>query len=611
MTEIKKRDTIEIKKKKKSYQKKPNIFDNRMNKGTYKTSISLLGPKKVNPKIEDDRIRILTIGGFEEVGKNMMAVESKDSIYIFDAGFEFATDEEAPGIDYTLPNIQHLKENKHKIKALIITHGHLDHIGAIPFLMEELGNPPIYCRKLTSLLIKKRMEEFPNIPEIKIFVVDFKDNLKIGELSFEFFEVTHSIPDSMGISIKTKFGNIVITGDLKLTHTDGEPSEKEKSVWGKIASEKNVVLISDSTNCENRGWSVQESTVLKNIENLIKTAPSRIIIATFASQFERMMAFMRIAEKLGKKIVLEGRSVKTNMEIAKKAEYYTPQKHTIIKASDVDQYPSDKIVIVCTGGQGEEYAALPRIARKEHKFIKLNNRDTIILSSSIIPGNEPTVRSLKDKLMRHDVNLIHYKTAEVHSTGHGNSEELAWIIRQVKPAFFIPAYGYHSMLKEHRKIAIDNGNMNPEQIIVPDNGSVIEITSPEKAKILPIKIPAYSLYVDGYSVSNMKKAVISDRKLLAKDGFLNIIVLINIKKKRLQKSPDILSRGFVYLKESQGLLTETRNIINRLSETEIKLTDGGKINVERLKEKIHQKLEAFFIQKTNKKPIIIPVVLVV
>ncbi|MCD5396780.1 MAG: ribonuclease J [Candidatus Pacebacteria bacterium] len=230
MTEIKKRDTIEIKKKKKSYQKKPNIFDNRMNKGTYKTSISLLGPKKVNPKIEDDRIRILTIGGFEEVGKNMMAVESKDSIYIFDAGFEFATDEEAPGIDYTLPNIQHLKENKHKIKALIITHGHLDHIGAIPFLMEELGNPPIYCRKLTSLLIKKRMEEFPNIPEIKIFVVDFKDNLKIGELSFEFFEVTHSIPDSMGISIKTKFGNIVITGDLKLTHTDGEPSEKEKSV---------------------------------------------------------------------------------------------------------------------------------------------------------------------------------------------------------------------------------------------------------------------------------------------------------------------------------------------------------------------------------------------
>ncbi len=597
----------------KSYKKRGgrSNFPPRNIPNNYDTDFSLQKERKTVSKIEGDKIRILTIGGFEEVGRNMFAVESADSIYIFDMGFQFTNEDESPGIDYTLPNVSYLVENKHKIKAVIITHGHLDHIGGIPFLMAKLGNPPIYTRELTALLIKKRMEEFPGLPKLKITLVAPGDQIKIGNFSFEFFNVTHSIPDSMGISVKTVHGNIVISGDLKLAHLDGVPIEREQKTWSKIGSEKNVFMISDSTNCENPGWSVQEPVIHKNVRNFIKNAKSRVIIATFASQFERMMAFVAAAEDLGKKIILEGRSVKTNMEIAKEAGYYSPKRETIIQMKDIDNYPSNRIVIICTGGQGEEFAALPRMARGDHKFIKLNSRDTVILSSSVIPGNEISVRLLKDKLMRHDVDLIHYKTSDVHSTGHGNAEELAWILRQVKPTYFTPGYGFHSMLKTHKKIAIELGEVDKNNVIVPNNGSIIEISGPNDVKLLKETVPGTPILVDGFSISDMKAAVLADRKILSKEGFVNVIVLINISKRKLQKSPDILSRGFVYLRESQGLVSEARALVTMLAEEEIKRTEGGKINVDRLKEKIYSKLEIMLMKKTNKRPIIMPVVLVV
>lgn len=267
-----------------------------------------------------------------------------------------------------------------------------------------------------------------------------------------------------------------------------------------------------------------------------------------------MMSFIKSAESLGKKIILEGYSVKVNMEIARLAKYYTPKDNTIIKVSDIDKYPADKIVVICTGGQGEEFAALPRMGRGDHKYIKLNNKDTVVLSSSIVPGNELAVRNLKDLLRRHDVDLIHYKTSDIHSTGHGNAEELAWIIKQTKPQFFVPGYGYHSMLKEHRDIAVEKAGIDIDNTFVLDNGMILELTAPDKAKVLPIKVPSSPIFVDGYSVSDVKKTVIADRKMLAKEGFVNIIILINIGKKRLQKSPDILSRGAENRREPQSLI---------------------------------------------------------
>lgn len=565
--------------------------------------------QKTLEPIEGDNVRVITIGGVEEVGKNMTAIEFRDSIYVFDAGFQFSSDYDSPGIDYVLPNTTYLEENKHKVKALIITHAHLDHIGGIPYMIEKIGNPPIWTRNLTALLIKKRMEEFPEAPKIKINVVEPGEKASIGDNDFRFFEVTHSIPDSMGISVSTPHGNVIVTGDLKLNHVDGVPTEKEEKNWAQNALDDNILIMSDSTNCENPGWSITEKQIHQNVEDLIGSIQGRIIIAAFASQFERMVAFVKSCEKLGKKVALEGRSIKTNMEIAKEANYFTPQDGTIIPISDVNEYPSDRVVIIATGSQGEEFAALPRMSRDEHKFVKLNERDTIILSSSVIPGNEVPVRNLTDKLMRHDVKIIQYRTSDVHSTGHGNAEELKWIIKKCNAKFFVPGYGFHSMLKEHKKLAIEAGT-EKENCLVPDNGSVIEIRSRDEAVILKEKVPSTDMVVDGYSISDIQHAVLNDRKTLSQDGIFVVVVSINVSKKALQKSPDIISRGFVYLRESQNLLSQARSIIRKTAEREIEKSSGGRIEVDDLKKEIHQQVERFLTRKTNKKPIIIPVVLV-
>ncbi len=567
---------------------------------------------KYIPAIKAGAIRLIALGGFEEVGNNMYAVETKDSIYIFDMGFQFVDEGEMPGVDFLLPNIKYLEERKKKIKAVIITHGHLDHIGGIPFLIGKLGNPPIYTRELTANLIKKRMFEFKFAPKLNIKLVEPGDQMIIGDdLSFEFFHVTHSIPNSMGVIVKTEYGNLIFSGDLKLTHHNGHPAKFEEDNWGRIGEQKNLLMISDSTNCENEGWSIQEKDIEKTIEEIIRAAHGRVIIATFASQFERMFAFIRVAETLGKKIILEGRSVKNNLEIAKESGYFAPKKDTIIEASDIEKYPADRILVISTGGQGEEFAALPRMARGEHPYIKLNKRDTVVLSSSVIPGNEIAVRGLLDEMARSDAKVITYKTSLVHSTGHGNEEELAWIIRKVHPKFFVPGYGFHSMLKKHKEIAIQKGGVDENNVLVLDNGSIVEINSADDVKILPVKTLSDPILVDGNSIMYMQKAVMDDRKALASDGFMNIIVLINISKKKIQKSPDILSRGFLYLKQNQEILNAIRKIASEITEEEINSSNGGKIDVDKLKYKIGKKVERYIVKETGKSPIIIPVVLVV
>lgn len=566
--------------------------------------------KRPVPKIEGDNVRVITLGGVEEVGRNMFAVEHKDSIWVFDAGFQFVSEADAPGVDYTLPNITYLEQNKDRIKGLIITHGHLDHIGGIPFLMARMGNPTIYTRNLTAIMIKKRMHEFPNAPKLDIHIVEPGDTMFIGDLEFYFFAVTHSIPDCIATSIRTPHGNIVITGDIKLEHEGGVPVPGEVEHWAEVTKEDNIMLLSDSTNCENPGWSIPEPRIHENVDEIIRNAQGRIMIATFASQFRRMIAFMKSAESQGKKIILEGRSIKTNLEIAKLAGKYTPADGVIIQAADIDKYPSDKILILCTGGQGEQFAALPRMARGDHKYVKLNNRDTVILSSSVIPGNEISVRNLMDQLHRNDVRLISYKTSDVHSTGHGNQEELKWIINTVHPTFMVPAYGYHSMLKIHKRLALETG-MDDAHVIVPDNGSVIEIKGKDDVSLLPMKVPSSPIMVDGFSISDMQHTVIADRQLLSSDGIFVTVVSINVAKKQMQKSPDIISRGFVYLRESQDLLSQARGIIKRVTEEQIEKSDGNRIDVETLKKQIHKHLERFLLRKTNKQPIIIPVILVV
>ena len=551
-----------------------------------------------------DRVRIIPLGGVEEVGKNMTVVEYKDDILVFDVGFQFE-EEATPGIDYILPNTKYLEDRKDKIRGVIITHGHLDHIGGIPYIMPRLGNPPIYTRSLTSLMIKKRQEEFKHLPELDITIVEPGDKVTLGNLPVEFFPVTHSIPDSMGISVKTPFGNIVISGDLRLDHVDGEPTDHEKEIWGNIGKQNNLLFISDSTNAELPGFSIPESKIVQNLEEIIREIPGRIIVGTFASQFARMIRLIEIAENLGKKVITDGRSIKTNIEIAEKAGLLKIKKDTIIPIEDINNYPPDRIFILATGAQGEEFAALMRIANKKHKYISFTPRDTVILSSSIIPGNEISVQKLKDNIYRHDVHIIHYRVSDVHASGHGRIEELKWINKQVGAKYFMPAYGYHSMLRVHAQ-SIEETGFSKENIIVADNGMLIDIDD-KGLTIHKEKAPTNIVMVDGFSIGELQEVVLRDRTMLAQDGMFVVIAIVDSKTGRVRKSPDIISRGFVYLRESQDLLRQARYITKKtIEDTAIGMKP---INFDDIKHEITDSVGRFLLQKTAKRPIVLPVII--
>lgn len=558
-----------------------------------------------------DMVRVVPLGGVEEVGRNMLAVETPEGIIISDAGFQFTREATTPGVDYILPNTKWLEDNKDRILALFITHGHLDHIGGIPFMMDRIGNPPMYTQYLTSLMVKKRQEEFPHQPKIDMHVMEVGQSVMLTNkegksLTVKSFPVTHSIPDSMGISVVTKHGNIVISGDLKLEHEDGVPSDREQKTWGTLGKDKNIMFIADSTNAEREGFSIPEKKVFATLEDIITNVKGRLVVGLIASNFERMIRIIMAAEKNGRKIILEGRSVKNNIEIAQLAKFFDPKKGTIIPAEAINDYPSDKIVIMCTGAQGEDAAALMRIATKKHKFITFNERDTIVLSSSVIPGNEMQVQKLKDNLLRHGLSIIHYRSSDVHSTGHGNTGELVWMRQQVNPNFFMPAYGYHSMLRNHAAAQINSG-FPKENVIIPDNGTVIDITNGTELFIHKEKVPCTPMMVDGFSIGDMQEVVIRDRQALAKDGMFVIIATVNLRSGTLKKSPDIISRGFVYLRESQGMLAEARLLVKKSIED---MTQGmNPIDLELVKTSLTENVERYLFQKTSKRPMVIPVLI--
>lgn len=572
----------------------------------FDTTISTKRETDHIPPLKDGDIRVIHFGGVEEIGRNMSMIEYKDSIIVVDCGVQF-TETHTPGIDFILPNAKYLEENRHKIKGVMITHGHLDHIGAIPYIMPRIGNPNIYARLFTSLMIKKRQEEFPHLAPLTINVIEKEDMLTFGELKVRFFGVSHAIPDAMGIIVETPLGDIVHTGDLRLDHDNDIPTDTEVERY-KIFENKNVLLLmADSTNCENPGFSISDRVVFKNIENVIKDTPGRLIVSTFASQVERMIYMLKTAEDYGKKVVIEGRSMKTNVEVARLADMLHIRPETLIPIEDLQRYPDNKVVIMATGAQGEEFAALGRIANKTHKYVRLTPRDTILMSSSIVPGNERAVQNLKDKLSRQGAHLIHYKTSDIHSSGHANSEELVWIHRKIHPKFFIPVHGYHYMLRMHADIEKRLGMME-ENILVPDNGMIIEIQN-EGNKIVALKekAPCELIVVDGTSVGKIQDVVMRDRQTLAEDGMFVVIGVIDSHTHTLKKSPDLISRGFVYLKESQELLYQTRLLTKKVIEDS--LAKGGFVNLDQMKQDISEATTKFLLQKTAKRPVIIPVII--
>ena len=566
----------------------------------------LNGDERPIPPLAAGNIRIIPLGGVEEIGKNMTMVEVGDDIVIVDAGFQFREDD-TPGIDYIIPNTKYLEERREKIRGLFITHGHLDHIGGIPYIIDRIGYPPIYTRGLTAVMIKKRQEEFPNLKPLDIHEVEKEDTVKVGALRVRFFSVYHTIPDSMGIVIETQYGDIVFTGDLRLDHVDGIPTETEEKEFSWFADRKVLFLGADSTNVERPGFSLPERIVKKNLDEIIAKTPGRLIIGTFSSQLERLMRMIEQAERVGRKILIEGRSMKVNIEIVKQLGMLKVSDKTFIDAAQLENLPDSKVVILATGAQGDEFAALMRVAMKTHKYVKIKKGDTVVLSSSVVPGNERSVQKLKDNLSRQGARIIHRDTMDVHASGHANRDETFWIHQKINPRYFMPMHGYHYMLRVHADIAKACGR-SEDEIVIPDNGTVIEIQDDgEKLVRLKESAPNSLRLVDGFSIGDLQEVVIRDRTVLSQEGMFVIIATVNPKTGRLRKSPDIISRGFVYLRESQELLQQARIIVKKTIEDEAKKQNP--INFDMIKNDVTDAISRFLFEKTNKRPIVIPVVL--
>ncbi len=552
-----------------------------------------------------DALRIIPLGGCEEVGRNMTVFEYKNDIAILDMGLQFP-EEDMPGIDYVIPNTEYLKGKERSIKGVVFSHGHLDHIGAAPILLKKLGYPPIIGRPLTIEMIKHRLEDLEkgSSKNLKtIYINDINDEFNLGSLKISFFPVDHAIMDAVGTIIKSPMATVIHPGDWTL---EEGPIGREKLRYDHLAKlKKPTVLMLESLGAVNSKKLVTEEEMVKNLHQIINSAPGRVIIATFSSQLQRIKQILEYASKIDKKVALDGFSMKLNVEIAKKLGYIKVKKETIIPINKIHDYPENKLIIICTGSQGEEMSVLTRIVSGNHRFITLKKQDTVVFSSSIIPGNERVIQKLKDNVYRLCDHVYHNEIMAVHTSGHSNRESIKKIIQEIKPTYFIPVYANHFMLKEAAKIAQEVG-IPKEKIFIPDNGSIIQFTK-NGGEILNEKVPTNYVFVDGLGVGDVGEIVLRDRKVLAKDGMFVIIAVVDRQLGRVKGSPDIISRGFVYLKESKELLAETRrktiSIINEAAGSR------NPINWDYVKDELRNKIGQFLFSKTQRRPIILPVII--
>ncbi|MEK9130090.1 MAG: ribonuclease J [Patescibacteria group bacterium] len=550
---------------------------------------------------KDDKLKIIVLGGLEEVGINMTVLEYKDNIIIIDMGLQFP-DEDMPGIDYIIPNISYLKGKEKNIKGVIITHGHYDHIGAIPHLIPELGNPIIFGTPLSLGIIQKRQEDFQK-DLLKLKVISSESVLHLGYFKIEFFKVSHNIPDCVGIIVHTPHGIVVHTGDFKF---DLSPMGSSPTDMAKIATLYNqnvLALLSDSTNAESPGHQISEKNISETLEHIFHQASGRIIIGTFASLLGRIQQIIWLAEKIGRKVLAEGYGMKSNIEIAQKLGYLKVKKGTLINIKEFEKIPDDKIIILCTGAQGEGKAALMRIVNKEHKKINIKKGDAVIFSSSVIPGNERMVQKLKDSFYRQGAEVIHCQMMDVHAGGHAKQEDLKLLLKLINPKYFIPIEGNHSFLRIHAKIAEIVG-IDPKNIFVAENGQIMEFSNGQ-GKLTNKKVLTDYVMVDGLGVGDSSNVVLRDRKVMAEDGMLVVISTIDSKTGKLINNPDIISRGFVYMKENKELIERVRSKVKKI------LTENDPRNTfdTYLKDKIRNDLGQFLYTKTQKRPMILPVLI--
>ncbi len=562
------------------------------------------GGTSAHAATNEPTVRFAALGGLEEIGRNMMFFEYGDEIIIIDVGLQFP-EEETPGIDYIIPNTTYLETKRKNIRGVIITHGHYDHIGALPYLLDKLGNPPIYATTITKEIILKRQEDFPHAVKPVFHMIKGGDTVKLSEhFTTTFFDVVHNIPEGVGIIIQTPIGNVVHPGEFKFDYDhDGKP--RGLDTWKRVGEEGIHTLMLDSTGAEVPGFALSERVVEAELEKLFKAAPGRIMVGTFASLLDRVGEIIKIAQKLGRRVAVSGLSMQSNIQIAQRLGYLKIERGTIMPIEEINKHRDDKILILATGAQGEPRASLSRIATGEHRQIKVKPTDTIVLSSSIVPGNERSVQNLKDNLARQGATIFHYKMLDIHSSGHAPQEELKTVMGLVRPRFFMPIHGYYFMRWRNAKLAQETLNLKPQETILTDNGLVVELR-PNSVRVTDEQLPAHYVMVDGLGVGDVGEVVLRDRLTLAQEGMVVIITTLSRQNGRILKNPDIISRGFIYLKENQGLLEEIRRhirgIISRIPRYQT-------LDADYVKTLIRDQIGQFLYTKTKRRPMILPVII--
>ncbi len=542
-------------------------------------------------------LKIIPLGGLQEIGKNITAFEYEDEIIVVDCGMTFPGDEML-GVDIVIPDVSYLVENANKVKAFFITHGHEDHIGAIPYVLNRV-NAPIYSLKLTNALIKNKIKEFSL--DLELNDVNYGDVITVGPFKVEFIAITHSIPDAASLAIHTPVGTVFHTGDFKIDFTPIDGVKPDLSRIAEIGQKGVALLLADSTNVERSGFNESEATIGETLNELFQDVDGRILVATFASNVHRVQQIINAAEKHDRFVALSGRSMLNVANTAMELGYMHCKEKTLVDINQIHQYPPEKVCLIMTGSQGEPMSALTRIANDEHRKIKLTNKDTIIISANPIPGNEKAITGVINKLMEKDANVIYSALAPVHVSGHACAEELKIMHSLVKPKYFMPVHGEVKHQKTHAKLAEDLG-MNSKNIFVQENGDVMELTKRSFKKI--DHIDNEDVLVDGLGVGDVGNVVLRDRKHLSEDGLIVVTLTMSADDGRILAGPDIISRGFVYVKENEdimeSLLQKLRQIVNTLREK-------GIDDWNTMKTTIRDELRRFLLDKIGRNPMILTI----
>ena len=565
-------------------------------------SYGKIKPAPGKSKAEPKPIKVSFLGGLNEVGKNMTLFEYGEDMFLVDCGLAFP-DQDMLGVDLVLPDFTYVERNADRIRGIVITHGHEDHIGGLPYLLKVL-NVPVYGTKLTIGLIQGKLREHGLLNSASLNVINPGDVITLGGFTVEAIHVNHSIPDALGLAIRCEGGTIVHTGDFKIDTTPIDGGMMDLGRLAEIGQEGVLCLMSDSTNAERPGFTESERKVGESFETLFRKAGNnRIIVATFSSNIHRVQQIMNVAASLGRKVALVGRSLENVVSISAGLGYLNIPEGIVIDINMINRYPADKLVIITTGSQGEPMSALTRMAFSDHRKVEIHPNDYVIISATPIPGNEKTVSRVVNELMKLGADVVYEKMYEVHVSGHACQEELKMIMGIVKPKYFIPVHGELKHLRKHAGLALSMG-IPKENILIADNGRVAEIS--KKALRCTSTVPAGRVFVDGYGVGDVGSVVLRDRKHLAQDGLVIVAVCIDRESGMIVSGPDVVTRGFVYVKESEELINAAREVAVEAIEAQ---TDGGYFDWNSIKASLRDEISHLMYERTKRSPMILPVIM--